>query len=72
MKLGDGLALLALMIWVMVSVGPIWLGFVILIGAWVLNLFEALLHKKLKGDRDGSMDSRSLGGVNRGDQAKHE
>ncbi len=40
MKLGDGLGVLALMVWISYSVGPWWLGGAIMAGAGILNFLE--------------------------------
>lgn len=38
MKPGDGLLLIALLVWLSVRVGPWWLGVVLFVAAWVVNL----------------------------------
>lgn len=39
MPLGDGVLLLAMLIWLSVGVGPWWLGVVLFFGAMIVNFF---------------------------------
>lgn len=41
MKVGDELLLIALLVWLSVRVGPWWLGVVLFVAAWVVNLIFA-------------------------------
>jgi hypothetical protein len=38
MKLGDGIAIAGMLIWLSVSVGPWWLGAVLFVVAWWVNV----------------------------------
>ena len=38
MKLGDGIVIAGMLIWLSVSVGPWWVGLLLFAGAWVANL----------------------------------
>jgi hypothetical protein len=50
MKLGDAMLALALLVWMSLSVGPWWVGLLLLVGAWALNLAEILLRRTNHGD----------------------
>ena len=41
-KLGDGLTIVAMLVWLSVSVGPWWLGLLIFVVAWVVNTIQVM------------------------------
>lgn len=37
MKIGDGLLIIGLLVWVSVAIGPGWIGIALFLGAWLVN-----------------------------------
>ena len=46
MPLGDGLGILAMLVWLSVSVGPWWIGAVVFFGVLVVNIWDQNIRRR--------------------------